>query len=202
MQFSQGPGATSPAALRGEMLRLLEAFAKDPAARSVAPDELEDARFALVAWVDESVLRSGWPGREEWLRELLQMQLYRTNRAGNEFYERLARLRPTQTAAREIFLLCLAFGFEGQYAGHDAERRALIAQQLDALRAAGRALDPVRESPVTPSAYEVEIRLGPRGRGRIGRALLVLAAGVALVWGVLWVILRLIVGDTPLPPGG
>ena len=103
--------------------------------------------------------------RAEWLREPLQLQLFHTNRGGDEFFERLSRLRAEQTDAREIFFLCLVFGFEGQYADRDAERRALLGQQFEMLRVAGRAADVANVSPITPTAYEVEIQL-PSQRSR------------------------------------
>jgi type VI protein secretion system component VasF len=129
------------------------------------------------------------------------MQLYRTNRAGNEFFDHLARLRPEQLGAREIYFLVLALGFEGQYLGQEAERRALIAHQYEVLRAAGRAVEVAREYRITPSAYELEITL-PRGGGiGVFGWLLVMAAGVAAVYGILWVVLYMTLGEVPLPRG-
>ena len=53
------------------------------------------------------LLRRSWPGLVEWQAETLQSQLYRTTQAGNEFFDHLARLRPEQNAAREIYFLVL-----------------------------------------------------------------------------------------------
>ena len=115
--FQQAPpeARPDPATLRNQILGLLDAFARDPTAQSAPPVDLEEARFALVAWADESILRTDWSGRQQWLGEPLQLQLFRTNRAGDEFFERLARLRAEQTDAREVFFLCLVFGFEGNF---------------------------------------------------------------------------------------
>ena len=195
--------STLPAAdaLRNQFLGLLDQFSKHPDAARCPPDEVELARFALVAWLDEVVGSAEWPGSEQWNSELLQLQLYRTNRAGNEFYERLAAMRPDQNDAREIYFLCLALGFQGQYAGHEGDRQAILRQQYEMLRAAGRARDSAALAPLAPSAYEVDIELEPRKR----RGLLTLVLGwsgiAAVTFGALWGALYWMAQGVPLPPG-
>jgi len=199
--FQQAPPAQRPdaAGLRGQLLALLEDFANHPAAQSASPVEREEARFALVVFADEMVLRSDWEGRGEWLAEPLQLQLFRTNRGGDEFFERLARLRAEHTDAREVFFLCLAFGFEGQYADREPERRALIAQNFEMLRVAGRAADVATTSPLTPAAYEVEIQLpGQRARS-IWRPLAAIGALSGGVFALLFLALWLAGGRVPNP---
>ena len=188
-------------ALRNQILSLLDAFAKDPHAQQVPADEVEEARFALVAWADETILRSSWSGREDWLRDLLQLQLFRTNRAGDEFYDHLARLRADQHHAREIYYLCLALGFEGRYAGHDAERAELMRQQFELLRASGHALDLATVTPLAPPAYELAIHVRGRGGKRLWPVLLTWIGGAAVVFGLLWVSLRWLAAGVPAPPG-
>lgn len=191
--FQQAPPGARPdaAALRGRLLSLLEDFARHPAAQPVSPVEREEARFALVAFADEMILRTDWPGRGDWLAEPLQLQLFRTNRGGDEFFERLARLRAEHTDAREIFFYCLVFGFEGQYADREAERRALIGQQFEMLRVAGRAADVATTSPLTPSAYDVEIHLpGQRARSiwrPVGAVFLLTGAAAVLLFVALFI---------------
>jgi type VI secretion system protein ImpK len=201
--FQQAPDSHRPdlPALRSHVLGLLETFAKAPEAQAAASGDLEEARFALVAWADEMVLRTSWPGRDQWEREPLQLQLFGTNRAGDEFYDHLARLRPEQTAAREIFFVCLALGFEGGYVGRDAERRGLISQQYEMLRVAGRALDATQEEFLFPTAYDLGIRLPPARSGRLWSVLSLLGAASFVFFGVLWVILRWLATGVPGPAG-
>ena len=199
--FQQSPPGHHPdvASLRGQLNGLLEGFVKHPLVQSVSGVEAEQARFALVAWADEMVLRTDWPGREQWIQDPLQLQLFHTNRGGDEFFERLARLRAEETDAREVFFLCLVFGFEGEYADREPERRSLIAQQFELLRVAGRAMDVASLSPVTPTAYDVEIHLpGPTGAS-LARPLLFLAAAAVSVFGLLFTILYFVAGTVPSP---
>jgi type IV/VI secretion system ImpK/VasF family protein len=199
LQVTPGSSFPAPDALRRQLLTLLEPVSK--AAGDVPPEEIEEARFALVAWADEVVLRADWPGRDQWAAERLQMQLYRTTRGGNEFFEHLARLRPDQLAAREIYFLALALGFEGQYAGQEPARQALLAHQAEILRAAGRVLDVNQARPVTPPAYELEIDLPPRGGAGVLGWLLLMILGAGAVYGVLWLTLLFTMGEVPLPAG-
>ena len=106
----QAPEGALPDArpLQDRLTQALEALRRVP---DVAPDELEEARFALVAWADEVVLSSSWSGREQWEAASLQMQLYRTTKAGAEFFDHIAALRPDQHAAREVYFVLLALGF-------------------------------------------------------------------------------------------
>lgn len=194
-------GGEGADALRARLLAALDAFAREAAAQGVPPDEVEEARFALVAWTDEMVQRTAWSGGEAWHRQLLQLQLYNTNRAGNEFFEHLARLRPEQNHAREIYFLCLAFGFEGQYAGMVAELRALMQQQFEMLRAAGRAQSVASTAPVTPAAYDLDIRLPARGAGGARAILLGWTAVAVAVFAVYWLALTFLGGQVPVPPG-
>lgn len=201
LAFREAPEGqrASAASLRQDVLGYLEGIRKHPDAQRVPAAEMEEACFALVAWIDECVLRCPWGDHEQWLREPLQLQLYQTNRAGDEFYDHLQSLGSEQNDAREIYFLCLALGFEGQYAGHDGDRRALIAGEYEKLRLAGSAVDLATTRPLVEPAYEVEIELyGHRGRS-ILRWLLVCAAAGGLVFGALWLYLFFMAGRVPVP---
>jgi type VI secretion system protein ImpK len=201
--FHEGPDAqrSSAPALRSHLLGLLDAALKAPEMQPIPADEVEEARFALVAWADEMVLRSSWVSTAEWLRDPLQLQLFRTNRAGDEFYDHLARLRPDQNQARQIYLLCLAFGFEGRFAGMPGERAQLVREQFELLRVSGRAADVATLSSLSPPAYEVAIELhGPGGR-RLWPVLVGWTGFAVLVFGASWLALRWMASGVALPPG-
>ncbi len=200
--FQSSPEASyaSPSSLRSQILALLDGVMRDPDARGLPPADLEEGRFALVAWADEMILKSGWSGRDDWQREPLQVQLFRTNRAGNEFYDHLARLRADQIAPREIYFLCLLLGFEGQYMGHEGDRRAIVQQQYDLLRVSGRAMELGREDWLAPPAYDTAIRLPPSRRARVWPVLIAVVLCTVGVFGALWWVLHAAAERVPLPP--
>jgi len=73
------------------------------------------ARFAVFAWIDEAILRSDWEGKSTWQYEQLQRRYYQTANAGELFFKNLNSIGPHQNEVREVYYLCLALGFTGQY---------------------------------------------------------------------------------------
>ncbi|MEA1936207.1 MAG: DotU family type IV/VI secretion system protein [Thermodesulfobacteriota bacterium] len=80
-----------------------------------SPEEWDMARFAVCAWVDESVLCSSWEGKASWEHEQLQRIYYGATNAGEEFFDRLRELDPDAKGVREVYAYCLALSFKGRY---------------------------------------------------------------------------------------
>jgi type VI secretion system protein ImpK len=81
----------------------------------------EQARYAVCAWMDETILSSSWARKNEWRPELLQRVYYHSSDAGEKFFERLRSLGAHDNDIREVYFLCLALGFRGRYCGPEAE---------------------------------------------------------------------------------
>lgn len=80
--------------------------------------EVQRALFALVAFIDETILTSDWSGKEAWATEPLQLELYDRNDAGEVFFNYLDQMlkAPRENAdVLEVYYLCMALGFRGQY---------------------------------------------------------------------------------------
>jgi len=79
------------------------------------------AFFAVVAFLDESVLRLQNPAFDSWARRPLQEELFNHNRAGEIFFDNLRGLlgredSPETADCLEVYCLCLLLGFKGRYA--------------------------------------------------------------------------------------
>ncbi len=79
------------------------------------------AFFAVVALLDESVLRLQSPSLADWARRPMQEEMFGHNRAGEVFFENLATLLGRQDSAEvadclEIYCLSMQLGFRGKYA--------------------------------------------------------------------------------------
>jgi len=79
------------------------------------------AFFAVVALLDESVLKLQSPAFAEWAQRPLQEEMFGHNRAGEVFFEHLRNLLARQDSqetadALEVYALCMLLGFRGQYA--------------------------------------------------------------------------------------
>jgi type VI secretion system protein ImpK len=82
---------------------------------NINPDDFDLARFAVVAWVDETLLSCQWQDKGRWQKEPLQRLYYQTADAGELFFDRLNAIGPHQRDVREVYYLCLAMGFKGRY---------------------------------------------------------------------------------------
>ncbi|WP_034172514.1 DotU family type IV/VI secretion system protein [Edwardsiella anguillarum] len=98
-----------------------------------SPAAIDAAMYAVVAWMDEAILCSAWDGAATWRREPLQAGYFNTVCAGVDFFDRLSALSPEADGVRKVYLLCLALGFEGRYAG-PAGQAALMQIRMHQLR--------------------------------------------------------------------
>lgn len=88
------------------------------AQRGVPPVDLHEAKFALTALLDETIMRSSWPGKSNWEKRMLQDELFNTTNASEEFFiklEQLRRVESKETELLDVFHWCLLLGFEGKY---------------------------------------------------------------------------------------
>ncbi|KJX01429.1 type IV secretion protein DotU [Enterobacter roggenkampii] len=104
---------------RHDCIVLLEQATDNARQQDVGEEEKEAARVAVIAWLDETILRSDLSWRQSWQGELLQRKYLNITVAGELFFTRLNQLDPLHIQAREIFLFCLQQGFQGQYSSPD-----------------------------------------------------------------------------------
>jgi type IV/VI secretion system ImpK/VasF family protein len=109
---SQVPDYT---ALRDRVRALLAKTAAKARGRGFSSAEIDDATFAVAAYVDEMVQLSQWAGRLHWSVNTLAKELFNERAAGNEFFERLHRVRDRSRPALEVYYNCLLLGFHGRY---------------------------------------------------------------------------------------
>lgn len=104
-------------------------------------EDLRLARYALTAFADETIARTNWSGRAEWMQNPLSLVDFSDNNAGNGFFEQLATIRRQAEAKPElleVYYTCLALGFEGKYALADPRERLSLIKEL------GRDLENIR----------------------------------------------------------
>jgi type VI secretion system protein ImpK len=131
--------------IRNRTLELKSRLEQDGARTGVNAVDVENAVFALVAFLDESVLHAGGTARDAWVARRLQVEIFGTSNAGDEFFERLTRLRrerDSRIESLEVYACCLAFGFLGRFGLEGPERvKQLLAEvegDINAVRGTGR----------------------------------------------------------------
>lgn len=78
------------------------------------------AQYAMAALADEILIHElDWPGRLAWRDHLLEMALFKTQDAGDRFFdniEEILRQRdPVTIDLAVVYLMCLKLGFQGKY---------------------------------------------------------------------------------------
>ena len=84
----------------------------------VPPEDVESAKYAYCAAVDEIILRSQYGIREAWETRPLQLRLFGDQLAGEHFFQKLETLRArgiVHLQSLEVFHMCLLLGFQGKY---------------------------------------------------------------------------------------
>ncbi len=79
------------------------------------------AFFAVVAFLDESVLKMQNPAFADWAQRPLQEEMFGHNRAGEVFFDHLHTILVRQDSHEtadclEVYCLCMLLGFKGKYA--------------------------------------------------------------------------------------
>ncbi|HLK62647.1 MAG TPA: type IVB secretion system protein IcmH/DotU [Bryobacteraceae bacterium] len=103
-------------------------------------DDANYATFAVVAFLDESVLNSQNPIFADWLRQPIQEEMFGTHIAGEVFFQNLAQLMGKSDSQDlgdllEVYYLCLLLGFVGRYrAGGRGERDQIMAKVHEKIR--------------------------------------------------------------------
>lgn len=105
--------------IQSTILQLIRQSEKCREEEDISLADYDDARFAVIAWLDETMMKSAWTGKNEWKTTLLQRKYYNTFTAGEQFFEKLEKLEPDQNEVREVYHLCLMAGFSGKYSAFE-----------------------------------------------------------------------------------
>ncbi|WGL98707.1 DotU family type IV/VI secretion system protein [Arsenophonus sp. aPb] len=96
--------------------------------------DIDDAHFAVLVWVDEMILNAGAQWLEQWRLSSLQQLSYDSTLGGLTFFERLKSMSIDRFQARLVYLCCLLCGFRGRYATDgEIALHHLIDQEIDNL---------------------------------------------------------------------
>jgi type VI secretion system protein ImpK len=163
---------------------------------TVPREDYDLARFAVFAWVDETIMNSSWDGRAQWQREQLQRLYYQTTDAGEIFFERLNTIGPHQRDVREVYYLCLAMRFTGQYCnpGDEYLLEQLKTSNLKLLTGSSLGIPSLDKRDLFPEAYPVEsLEAGPlKTKRRFSPFTLICICSPVVIYWILFLIYRFV----------
>jgi len=169
-----------PDRLRERLNDLLAEAEKRAAAAGAPPEDIKDATFAVVAFLDEAILSSEWPQKTAWMSRPLQLDRFQRYDAGEFFFHRVKAVleQPHRAEVLEMYYLCMTLGFKGQYQIHGQdELRNLVERAHDVLSRAPGMTAPA----LAPRGTPREALSGDGTRNIPPWMLLALAAAVALL---------------------
>ena len=120
-------------------------------AKGYSDEDVKSVVFALVAFLDESVLNLRKPAFDDWVRKPLQEELFGRHLAGETFFENLNQLLGRRDSAElgdviEVYYLCLLLGYLGRYSiSSKSDLRTVMGQaddKIKRIRGIGAGLSP------------------------------------------------------------
>src|SRR5580700_9838561 len=123
---------------RAQMKQALRVAEQEARSRGCNAEDVKQVIFAVVAFLDESVLTSRNPVFVNWPRRPLQAELFGHQVAGEMFYQELQKTlnrNDSQETADllEVYYLCLLLGFKGRYAA-GGDLRSIMAAVEEKIR--------------------------------------------------------------------
>lgn len=145
-----------PYGLRENMKAALKASIEDARRKSFSEEETKLAMFAIVAYLDETILTQNQPAFADWRRKPLQEELFGVHIAGEIFFQNLENIirQPDSLPNAdllEIYALCISLGFQGRYsAGGRAELKRIVDGCMDKCRRVRGAMPSLSPSGLLP----------------------------------------------------
>lgn len=145
---------------RATLRRMISAAVKDASAMGYSDEASKMAIYAMIGFLDESVLNSKDPVFADWSRRPLQEEMFGGHVAGEYFFRNLTELlnrpdSPEVADVLELHALCLLLGYRGRFAfGDPSEIHTILHRVRDKiLRIRGPyALFKPLETPAAPPA--------------------------------------------------
>ena len=144
--------ATDAESFRTRTKQVLSMAEAEARAQGYSAEDVRFTLFAVIAFLDETVLNSGQPMFSQWSSRTLQEEVFGVHMAGELFYQYLEQLMgrpnsPDLADMLEVFSLCMLLGFKGRYAASTTGSEVLailrqLAARIEAMRGALGDLSP------------------------------------------------------------
>jgi type VI secretion system protein ImpK len=181
-----------------QLKRLLTSYIKDFERSCLShgkpAESVEQAKYALAAFIDETVINSENNCRDTWIADPLATSFFNDSLAGENFFKRLEAMLPDlkrNLEAVEVYYFALALGFQGRYRLSGQEVLPNVVRNLL------KRVESLKGTPakaVSPAAY---VHPGVKGREKSGRPL-VIGSAIFLLVSVLLYVLMMFASDGAL----
>ena len=125
---------------RSQVLHAIRIADQNARARGYTEDDIRLAVFAVVAFLDETILNLRKPIFKDWVRKPLQEELFGRHVAGEIFFQNLEQLLGRRDSVEladliEVYYLALLLGYLGKYSiSSRGDLHALLGQAEDKIK--------------------------------------------------------------------
>ena len=147
---------------RTTLKRMISSAVKDAGALGYSDEASKMAMYAIIGFLDESVLNSRDPGFADWSRKPLQEEMFGGHFAGEYFFRNLNDLlnRPPSAEVAdvlELHALCLLLGYRGRFAfGNATEVDTIlrrIREKIVGIRGSWSLFLPIKQPAAPPPSH-------------------------------------------------
>ncbi|HEY9227965.1 MAG TPA: DotU family type IV/VI secretion system protein [Gemmatimonadaceae bacterium] len=127
--------ATDAESFRTRIKQVLATAEQEARGMGYASDDTRFALFAVIAFLDETVLNSGQPMFAHWSSRTLQEEVFGVHMAGELYFQYLQQLMGRQDSPDladilEVYSLCMLLGFKGRYSATQGSDVPVLIRQL------------------------------------------------------------------------
>jgi type VI secretion system protein ImpK len=125
---------------RSQVIQAIKTADQNAKTRGYTDEDVKSGVFALVAFLDESILNLRKPVFNDWVRKPLQEELFGRHVAGEMFFENLQEIlgrrdSPEVADLLEVYYICLLLGYLGRYSiSSKGDLRGLMGQTEDKIK--------------------------------------------------------------------
>ncbi len=119
--------------LRKQIISFLDRMERRAKRNGFNSKEIYRAKFAMISFIDETIMSSEWSQKEAWIAKPLQLQIFNRFDAGEKFFQLLEKFRSRPydyINLIEIYYLCLALGFKGKYGLNETENLKVLTEDV------------------------------------------------------------------------
>jgi type VI secretion system protein ImpK len=186
--------ANDAQSFRYNVKRMLSEAAEAARQAGYGKEAIPEAGFAVITFLDESVINSAQQMFADWARKPLQEEVFGDFLGGEVFFDKLQDLLARQDSDEvadvlEVYLLCMLMGFEGRYRMGDRgmleNLKTQAADKIVRIRGASGDLSPAWMPPTEGIAAPDDPVLRLLARLTVGFLIL-----LVVLWIVFWLLLR------------
>jgi type VI secretion system protein ImpK len=147
-------GLADEAMFKDKVHAFLAEFDREARKLRASGDDIDAAKYAYCAAMDEFIHGSTLAMREQWQNRPLQLVVFGDHLAGEHFFDRLETLRSKGGArlqALQVFHMCLLLGFKGKFAHEPSDKlsylTARLGEEIAHIKGKSRGFAPQAERP-------------------------------------------------------